>query len=108
MANRLEIARSYMEYQRDGKIDEAVTLLADDVVATNPMSGTQTGKAAVEAGLRNRGAGGAAAGITWREPVDADGAVKIVGDGSPFGPVRILISFSDSDLISKVDVGLGS
>jgi len=108
MADHIQLARQYMEAQRDGKIDDAVALLADDVVMANPMTGTTTGKAAAEAGLRSRPAGGGAAGITWREPVDADGAVKIVGDGSPFGPVRILISFNDKDLIAKVDVGLGS
>lgn len=109
MADRIAIARSYMEAQNAGKIEEAVALLADDVVMSNPMTGTTTGKAAAEAGMRNRPAGGGGAGnITWREPVDADGSVKIVGDGSPFGPIRILVSFNDKDQIAKVDVGLGS
>jgi ketosteroid isomerase-like protein len=109
MADRMALARKYMEAQRDGKVDDAVALLADDVVMVNPMTGTTTGKAAAEQGLRNRPAGGGGAGnITWREPVDAEGAVKIVGEGSPFGPIRILISFNDKELISKVDVGLGS
>jgi hypothetical protein len=109
MADRIQLARQYMEAQRDGKIDDAVAMLADDVVMSNPMTGTTTGKSAAEAGLRTRPAGGGGAGnLTWREPVEADGAVKIVGDGSPFGPIRILISFNDEDQIAKVDVGLGS
>ncbi len=108
MADRIQTARDYMAFQAAGKVDEAVALLADDVVISNPMSGTTTGKAAAEAGMRTRPAGGAAAGISWREPA-ADGEnVKIVGDGSPFGPVRILISFAADDKITKVDIGLGS
>ncbi|GBD24424.1 hypothetical protein HRbin29_02102 [bacterium HR29] len=110
MADRIEIARKYLQAQRDGRIDEAVALLADDVVLVNPMTGTVTGKAAAEQALRNRPAGGAGAGfnITWREPELVDGNVKIVGDGSPFGPIRILISFNDQDQITKVDIGLGT
>ncbi|KAA0221567.1 MAG: nuclear transport factor 2 family protein [Chloroflexi bacterium CFX7] len=108
MADRIALARQYMEAQAAGKIDEAVALLADDVVMSNPMTGTTTGKAAAEAGMRNRPAGAGAGNITWREPVESDGVVKIVGDGSPFGPIRILVSFNDSDQISKVEAGLGS
>ena len=109
MADRMEIARNYLGAQRDGKVDEAVALLADDVVMVNPMTGTTTGKAAAEAGLRARPGGGAAGfNITWREPEEVEGSVKVVGDGSPFGPIRILISFNDSDQIAKVDVGLGT
>lgn len=109
MADRIQTARNYLEFQRDGKVDEAVALLADDVVLSNPMTGTVTGKVAAEQSIRNRPAGGGGAGnITWREPVEDGENVKIVGDGSPFGPIRILVSFNDSDQISKVDIGLGS
>ncbi|MCL4242637.1 MAG: nuclear transport factor 2 family protein [Dehalococcoidia bacterium] len=108
MADRLEIAKNYMALQGAGDVDGAVALLADDVTISNPMTGSTTGKDAAAAGMRNRPGGGAAPGITWREPV-ADGEnVKIVGDGSPFGPVRILISFTGDDKIQKVDIGLGS
>lgn len=108
MADRLEIAKNYMALQGAGDVDGAVALLADDVTISNPMTGTTTGKDAAAAGMRNRPGGGAAPGITWREPV-ADGEnVKIVGDGSPFGPVRILISFTGDDKIQKVDIGLGN
>jgi hypothetical protein len=108
MADRIEIAKSYMALQGAGDVDGAVALLADDVVISNPMSGTTTGKDAAAAGMRNRPAGGAAGGITWRDPVADGDNVKIVGDGSPFGPVRILIAFTGEDKISKVDIGLGS
>jgi hypothetical protein len=108
MADHIATARDYMAFQAAGKVDEAVALLADDVVISNPMTGTTTGKSAAEAGMRNRPAGGGAAGITWRDPAADGDNVKIVGDGSPFGPVRILISFNDADLITKVDIGLGS
>lgn len=108
MADRIEIARKYLQAQRDGRVEEAVSYLADDVVLVNPMTGTVTGKAAAEQSLRNRPATGAGFTITWREPELVDGNVKIVGDGSPFGPIRILISFNDQDQITKVDVGLGT
>ena len=108
MADRLEIAKNYMALQGAGDVDGAVALLADDVTISNPMTGTTTGKDAAAAGMRNRAAGGGAAGVTWREPVADGDNVKIVGDGSPFGPVRILISFTGDDKIQKVDIGLGS
>lgn len=109
MADHLEIARKYLTAQRDAKVDEAVALLADDVTMVNPMTGTTVGKAMAEAGMRNNPAGGGAGmNIVWREPEAVDSDVKIVGDGSPFGPVRILISFNDKDQIAKVDIGLGT
>ena len=109
MADHMEIARSYLTAQRDGKVEEAVALLADDVTMVNPMTGTTVGKAMAEAGMRNSpGGGGAGMNITWREPEAVGSDVKIVGDGSPFGPVRILISFNDRDQIAKVDIGLGT
>jgi hypothetical protein len=108
MADKKELARQYMELQRDNKIDESMAMLSDDVVATNPMTGTQTGKAAVEAGIRNRPQGGGAGDITWSEPAEEGGDIKIVGTGSPFGPIRILLGFDGSDKINKIDIGLGS
>ncbi len=57
MPSRVELARRQMELTREGKIDEALAMLADDVVASNPITGTITGKAAVEASIRNRPTG---------------------------------------------------
>lgn len=108
MADRNDLARQYLTLQRDGKIDEAVALLADDVVASNPMTGAQSGKAAVEAGIRNRPAGAGGANLQWSEPTADGDAVKIVGTGSPFGPIRILIGFNADDKINKIDIALGT
>lgn len=108
MADRLEIAKNYMALQGAGDVDGAAALLADDVTISNPMTGTTTGKDAAVAGMRSRPGGGGAPGVTWREPVADGDNVKIVGDGSPFGPVRILISFTGDDKIQKVDISLGS
>ena len=108
MADRKELAQQYMALQRGGKIEEALAMLTDDVVASNPMTGTQTGKAAVEAGIRNRPAGAAGANIEWSEPVDEGDTVKIVGTGSPFGPIRILVGFNTDDKINKIDIGLAT
>jgi hypothetical protein len=107
MGDRKALARQYMELQRDGKIDEALTMLSDDIVATNPMTGTSTGKAAVEAGMRNRPAGGGGMELTWSEPEEEGDAVKIVGTGSPFGPIKVVMAFNAEDKINKVDIGLG-
>jgi hypothetical protein len=109
MSERLELARGYLAAQRDGRVEEALAFLAPDVVLSNPMTGVISGKDAAEQFLRNRAvAPGMAGSITWREPVAEDGDVKVVGDGSPFGPIRILVCFNDADQITKVDIGLGS
>jgi hypothetical protein len=103
--SRIDLARQYMEYQRDQNFDAALAMLADDVVVSNPMTGTMTGKEAVEQGMRNRPAGGAG-GITWAEPQETGNMVKVVGTGSPFGDIKIEISFNSDDQISKIDIGL--
>src|SRR4051812_11898083 len=59
--------------------DDAIAMLADDVVSSNPMTGTQTGKAAVEAGIRGQPAGGGGFNITWGEPMVEGNTVSIVG-----------------------------
>ena len=108
MADRLEIAKQYMALQAASDVDGAVALLADDVTIRNPMAGTTSGKEAAAAGMRARPGGGGAPGVPWREPIADGDNVKIVGDGSPFGPVRILFSFTGEDKIQKIDIGLGS
>ncbi|MEX2245428.1 MAG: nuclear transport factor 2 family protein [Dehalococcoidia bacterium] len=107
MASKIDLARDFMALQRDGKLDDAVAMLADDVVSTNPMTGTATGKAAVEAGMRNRPAGAGGMELTWSEP-EADGdTVKIIGTGSPFGPIKVVVGFDGTDKVNKIDIGLG-
>jgi hypothetical protein len=107
MANRGELAQQFLSLQTDGKTDDAIAMLADDVVASNPMTGMQTGKPAVEAGIRNQPAGSGGFTIDWGAPaVDGD-TVSIVGTGSPFGPIKITLGFNGSDQINKLDIGLG-
>jgi hypothetical protein len=107
MGDRKALARQYMELQRDGKIEEAMAMVSDDIVTTNPMTGTTSGKEAVEAAMRNRPAGGGGMELTWSEPEEDGDAVKIVGTGSPFGPIKVLMAFNGEDKINKVDIGLG-
>ena len=57
MADRTELTKTFIALSGDRKFDEAVAMLADDVTSTNPMTGTVTGKAAVEAGMRGRTGG---------------------------------------------------
>ena len=106
MASRAELARQFMELLRGGKVDEAVAMLADDVVASNPMTGTQTGKAAVEAGIRNRQPGAWAANTQSSDPEEEGDTVKIIGAGSPHGPIKIVVGFNASDQINRLDTGL--
>ena len=44
MATRIELAKQYMDYQREQTFDELVETLADDVTMSSPMSGTISGK----------------------------------------------------------------
>jgi hypothetical protein len=107
MGDRAEIAQKFMSLQEAGKTDDVIALLADDVVASNPMTGTQSGKPAVEAGIRSQPQGNAM-GITWGAPtIDGDTAT-IVGTGSPFGPIKLVLGFNASDQINKIDIGLGA
>ena len=107
MTSKAELTSRFMALLTDAKVDEAVAMLADDVVASNPMTGTQTGKAAVEAGIRNSPGGGGAANIQWSDPEEEGDTVKIIGTGSPFGPIKIVVGFNASDQINKFDIGLG-
>lgn len=107
MADRIELARRFMELQREGKIDEAVEMLADDVVSENPIQGTVIGKAAVESNMRNRPGGGTGGGVQWTDPQlsDAD-TVTSVGTGLPFGPVQVSLTFNAEDKITRIGVGM--
>lgn len=121
MADRKELARQYVARLSDGKIDEAVAMLAAGVVATSLTTPERKGRAAVEAAIRGVPAGTVAlvlaeyggissvvgAALTWSEPVEEDGAVKVVGTGSPYGPVRIRLAFNAAGKINRIDTGLG-
>ncbi len=106
MSTRIDIAVQYMQLLGSDNTDEILAMLADDVVMTNPMTGTTTGKAALQAQMANRPAAGGGMGISWGAPeADGDG-IKIVGTGSPFGPVKVALGFNDADQINRIDIAL--
>ncbi len=108
MASRVELAKQYMDYQREQKLDEMLVMLAEDVVMSNPMMGTISGKEALEQQMRNRpmGGGGAMGNITWSDPEEEGESVKILGTGSPFGPIKVVLTFNPEDKINKIEAGL--
>lgn len=108
MASRVELAQQYMDYQREQKLDEMLTMLADDVTMSNPMTGTISGKAALEQQMRNRpmGGGGAMGNISWSDPEEEGDSVKVLGTGSPFGTIKIVLGFNTDDKINKIEAGL--
>lgn len=106
MASRIDLAQQYMDHFAAQKTAESLAMLSDDVVMTNPMMGTITGKAALQAQLAAGGGGGGGMNITWGAPESDGDGVKIVGTGSPFGPVKIALSFNDTDEINRIDIGL--
>jgi hypothetical protein len=108
MADRIDLARKYLDLQREGKIDEAVAMLSDDVIASNPMMGTQTGKPAVEEAMRNRPAAAGGMTLEWGEPKQEGDTVSIVATGSPFGPIKVSVGFNSSDQIDKIEIGMGA
>ena len=105
MASRIELARQYLEYLRGEKPDETLAMMSDDVVMTNPMTGTTSGKTTLQAQMANRPAAGGM-NISRGEPEPKGEGVKIVGTGSPFGPVNVLLGFNDADEINRIDIGL--
>ena len=107
MADRIELARQYMDLQRDNKIDEAIAMLAEDVSLTNPMTGTVTGKSAVETAIRSQPRADGM-NIEWSEPELNGDTVSTVGTGLPFGPIKVALSFNGEDKINKIDIGLGA
>ncbi len=108
MASRVEITKQYMDMMRDQKMDEMMDMLADDVTMSNPMTGTISGKEALKQQMQNRpaGGGGAMGNLTWSEPEEEGDSVKILGSGSPFGTIKIVLSFNADDKINKIDAGL--
>jgi hypothetical protein len=104
MASKIDLAKQYMQFQQDQKREESLALLSDDVTMTNPMTGTISGKAALQAAMANQPAGQMQ--INWGEPEEDGDTVKIVGTGSPFGPVKVVLGFNGSDQIKSIDIGL--
>ena len=108
MASRVELAKQYMDYQREQKTDEMLELLADDVTMSNPMTGTTTGKEALKQQMQNRpmGGGGAMGNIQWSDPEEEGDSVKVLGSGSPFGTIKIVLTYNADDKINKIEAGL--
>jgi hypothetical protein len=107
--SRAGIAKRYLDLQHERKFDELLELLADDVSVTLPMAGTVKGKQAVGNQLRTRNQGdGPQHTIEWGDPQETGDTVKVIGTGSPFGPVQIVFAFNADDKIGNVDVGLAS
>jgi hypothetical protein len=105
MASRIDLFTDFMTLQVEGKLDDAVAMLSDDVVLKDPMTGTATGKAAVEAVMRSRPPGASDMGLTWSEPAMEGDVVQIIGTGSPF-PIKVAVGFDGADKINKIDIGL--
>ena len=110
MASRVDLAKQYMDYQREQKMDDLLAMLADDVTMSNPMTGTVTGKEALAQQMQNRpmggGGGGPMGNITWSDPAEDGDNVKIIGKGSPFGDIKIVLGFNADDQITKIEAGL--
>ncbi len=104
MATRIELAKQYMQLQADQKREESMDMLSEDVTMTNPMTGTMSGKAALQAAMANAPAGQMQ--INWGEPAEDGDTVSIVGTGSPFGNIKVVLGFNASDEIDKIDIGL--
>ncbi len=102
--SRLDIARQYLTYQQQRKIDELLALMADDVELNMPMAGALSGKAAVEQQLRSRPGGGG--NTAWAEPEEEGDAVVVIGS-APFGQLRVQLAFNPDNKVSKVDVTFG-
>lgn len=104
MASRIELAKQYLQLQADQKREESMAMLAEDVTMTNPMTGTMSGKATLQAAMANQPAGQMQ--INWGEPVENGDAVTVVGTGSPFGNIKVVLGFNASDEINRIDIGL--
>ena len=107
MVSRIELTQQYMGYQQNQQTDELLAMLADDVTMSSPMTGIVTGKDALAQLVSNRPAGSAGMGdITWSDPEEDGDDIKIIGAGSPFGPIKIVLTYNADDQISKIEAGL--
>lgn len=104
MASRADLARQYMQLQADQKREESMDMLSEDVTMTNPMTGTMSGKSALQAAMANAPAGQMQ--IDWGEPAEDGDDVTVVGTGSPFGNIKVVLGFNASDEINRIDIGL--
>ena len=103
-SNKLDLAKQYLTFQQQRKIDDLLALVADDVTMILPMVGTVAGKAAVEKQLRARPGGGG--NTAWQDPTEEGDAVVVTGT-APFGQVKVQFAFDAGDKIKTVEVMLG-
>jgi translation elongation factor EF-1beta len=106
-ASRVDLARQYLAFQRENKVDDLLTLMADDIVLSLPMLADFSGKAAVEKQLRSRPMGGGAD-VQWLEPEEEGDGVILAATGGRFGTLRLQLTFNDANKVSKVTVAVGS
>jgi len=106
MNERIEVTKKFSECLLKAGTAELGDILADDVVLDVPLMGVNTsGKGPVQGYL---------AGIpidptmTWSDPVEDGETVKSIGKGSPFGDMKIVLSFSADGKISRIEAGLGA
>ncbi len=101
---RTALARTYLEHQRKRDVDAFLAMMADDVELEMPVVGTLTGKAAAEQLFRARPSAGGGE-LLWAEPTVEGNTVAIIGAGSPFGPLRLRLTFNAEDMLSRVELG---
>jgi len=101
---RIDLAKQYLAFQQQRKIDDLLGLMADDVTLILPMVGTVSGKAAVEKQLRARPGGGG--NTAWQDPSE-EGEAIVVSGTAPFGLVKVQFAFDKSDKIKTVEVMVG-
>jgi len=106
VADRIAVAKDFMALSADRKFDDISALLSDDVVASNPMTGSVSGKDAVMAGMRSQPEMPGMT-ITWSDPAADGDAISSVGTGLPFGPIKMTLGFNADDKINKIDIGMG-
>jgi hypothetical protein len=106
MADRTDLAKQFMALSSDRKFDDISALLADDVVASNPMTGAVSGKDAVMAGKRSQPEMPGMT-ITWSDPQVEGDSASSVGTGLPFGPIKMTLGFNGDDKINKIDIAMG-
>ena len=110
MASKIELVKQYVAFQTEQKLDELLEMLADDVTMSSPMTGTVAGKDALAELLKNQPMGGGGDGpmgnITWLDPEQEGDEVKVLGTGSSFGTLKIVVGFNDDDKINKIEAGL--
>ncbi len=102
--SRIELAQKYLAFQRKRNIDGVVAMMADDVELIVPVAGAVSGKDAVEQLLRARPQAGGGD-LLWADPATEGDTVAIIGTGSPFGPVRLRLTFDSEDKLSKIELG---